>query len=152
MCLAFGFHGGRNRVRTCGPFRVKEVRSRCAIRPYEQGREMRPWSLLAPRVGFEPTTTRLTAEGSAVELPRNPRLRANRDYRRNNQSCKMQVRGIADGATKNAKVTPNEAFRSKIKSIILVATLQQHMVPDVRPFRKNSLPKAILFHLFAGIS
>ena len=28
------FNGGRNRVRTCGPFRVKEVRSRCAIRPY----------------------------------------------------------------------------------------------------------------------
>lgn len=33
------FRGGRNRVRTCGPFRVKEVRSRCAIRPYKQGRE-----------------------------------------------------------------------------------------------------------------
>ena len=30
---------------------------------------------VAPWVGFEPTTTRLTAEGSAVELPRNqPRL------------------------------------------------------------------------------
>lgn len=27
------FYGGRNRVRTCDPFRVKEVRSRCAIRP-----------------------------------------------------------------------------------------------------------------------
>ena len=30
-----------------------------------------PGCLLAPRVGFEPTTTRLTVEGSAVELPRN---------------------------------------------------------------------------------
>lgn len=30
-----------------------------------------PVSFLAPRVGFEPTTTRLTAAGSAVELPRN---------------------------------------------------------------------------------
>ena len=26
---------------------------------------------MAPRVGLEPTTTRLTAEGSAIELPRN---------------------------------------------------------------------------------
>lgn len=27
--------------------------------------------VLAPRVGLEPTTTRLTAEGSTIELPRN---------------------------------------------------------------------------------
>ncbi len=31
----------------------------------------RRYKILAPRVGFEPTTLRLTAECSAVELPRN---------------------------------------------------------------------------------
>ena len=31
----------------------------------------RVWIRMAPRVGFEPTTYRLTAECSAVELPRN---------------------------------------------------------------------------------
>lgn len=34
-------------------------------------RMKRIFKILAPRVGFEPTTTRLTVEGSAVELPRN---------------------------------------------------------------------------------
>ena len=34
-------------------------------------RMKRIFEILAPRVGFEPTTTRLTVEGSAVELPRN---------------------------------------------------------------------------------
>ena len=29
------------------------------------------WKVLAPRVGLEPTTTRLTAAGSTIELPRN---------------------------------------------------------------------------------
>lgn len=34
-------------------------------------RMKRIFKILAPRVGFEPTTYRLTAECSAVELPRN---------------------------------------------------------------------------------
>jgi hypothetical protein len=32
---------------------------------------LKGWGLLAPRVGFEPTTLRLTAGCSTVELPRN---------------------------------------------------------------------------------
>ena len=32
---------------------------------------LRGWDLQAPRVGFEPTTLRLTAGCSTIELPRN---------------------------------------------------------------------------------
>ncbi len=76
IALTCGFSGGRNRVRTCGLFRVKEARSRCAIRPYVVNKAElgRPGNSMAPRVGFEPTTLRLTAGCSAVELPRNVRL------------------------------------------------------------------------------
>lgn len=49
-------------------------------------RMKRIFEILAPRVGFEPTTLRLTAGCSAVELPRNEpwrfpsRSRASEDY------------------------------------------------------------------------
>ncbi len=38
--------------------------------PLDEIQKLLRWSL-APRVGFEPTTYRLTAECSAAELPRN---------------------------------------------------------------------------------
>src|SRR5258705_9412420 len=43
--------------------------------------ELQGLSKLAPRVGFEPTTLRLTAGCSAVELPRNDRGRRPRTVR-----------------------------------------------------------------------
>ena len=55
----------------------KSGKERTLLRPFlefekEKARSFRSWpGILAPRVGFEPTTLRLTAECSAVELPRN---------------------------------------------------------------------------------
>src|SRR5256885_16352462 len=63
-----------------------------------QLKELRGLSKLAPRVGFEPTTLRLTAGCSAVELPRNePARGARRDIR------SKQGRRIYQAGTGHAK-------------------------------------------------
>ena len=51
------YHGLPCRIRTCGLLLPKQTRYQAA-----------PMVEVAPQVGLEPTTTRLTAEDSAIEL------------------------------------------------------------------------------------
>ena len=65
----FSLLNGTNRARTCDPLLVRQVLSQLSYDP--MGYEIVTAFLPTPRVGLEPTTPRLTAVCSTIELSRN---------------------------------------------------------------------------------
>src|SRR5690606_15619729 len=94
---------GNRQVRRARPRPDAGFRRACVLPPRLKGRK------LAPRVGFEPTTGRLTVDCSTAELPRsNPPRRTRRPLCRRPKDF---ARGYDDCFAKAKKPTPRAIRR-----------------------------------------